>query len=148
MPSLSILSLWPIGQPFFSHGVIMMSPIVKLWVCRRNRPSLRPNNLLLFDTCDTNGTFQPPGTELTCEDLQEDHVEISGREVVICHFQNKVHFVFCQLNFIVLFLFLIKYYHILFIIIVFRLGSDKLVSCFFYCLSQGISHTPRLGEGG
>ena len=36
--------------------------------------------------------------------------------------------------------FLIKYYHILFIIIVFRLGSDKLVSCFFYCLSQGISH--------
>ena len=31
-----------------------------------------------------------------------------------------------QLNFIVLFPFLIKYYHILFIIIVFRLGSDKL----------------------
>ena len=35
---------------------------------------------------------------------------------------------------------IIKYYHIFFIIIVFRLGSDKLVSCFFYCLSQGISH--------
>ena len=33
---------------------------------------------------------------------------------------------FCQLNFIVLFPFLIKYYHILFIIIVFQLGSDKL----------------------
>ena len=28
----------------------------------------------------------------------------------------------------------------MFIIIVFRLGSDKLVSCFFYYLSQGISH--------
>ena len=32
---------------------------------------------------------------------------------------------FCQLNFIVLFPFLIKYYHILFIIIVFWLGCDR-----------------------
>ena len=47
---------------------------------------------------------------------------------------------FVNWNFIVLFPFLIKYYHIFFIIIVFRLGSDKLVSCFFYCFSQGISH--------
>ena len=40
------------------------------------------------------------------------------------------------------FRFLIKYYHILFIIIVFLLGSDRLVSWFFYCLSkgQGFSH--------
>ena len=46
---------------------------------------------------------------------------------MICHFSNfQVHFVFCQLNFIVLFPFLIKYYHICFIIIVFRLGIDKL----------------------
>ena len=47
---------------------------------------------------------------------------------MICHFSIvQVHFVFCQLNFIVLFPFLIKYYHILFIVIVFRLlGSDKL----------------------
>ena len=72
---------------------------------------------------------------------------------MICHFSiAQDHFVFCQLNFIVLFPFLIKYYHILYIIIVFRLGSDMLVSCFFYCLSQGISHgiyvTPRLWEGG
>ena len=38
----------------------------------------------------------------------------------------QVHFVFCQLNFIVLFPFLIKRYFILFVIIVFRSGSDKL----------------------
>ena len=45
---------------------------------------------------------------------------------MICHFSNiQVHFVFCQLNFIVLFPFFIKYYHILFIIIVFRLGCDR-----------------------
>ena len=45
---------------------------------------------------------------------------------MICHFSNnEVHFVFCQLNFIVLFPFLIKYYHSLFIIIVFRLGCDR-----------------------
>ena len=63
---------------------------------------------------------------------------------MIFHFSIvQVHFVFCLFNLIVLFLFLIKYYHILCIIIVFRLGSDKLLSCFF-CLSQGISH----GEGG
>ena len=44
---------------------------------------------------------------------------------MICHFSVvQVHFVFCQLNFIVLFPFLLKYYHILYIIIVFRLGSD------------------------
>ena len=48
---------------------------------------------------------------------------------MIFHFSNVyVHFVFCQLNFIVLFPFHIKYYHILFIII-FRLDSDKLVCC-------------------
>ena len=59
---------------------------------------------------------------------------------MICHFSIvQVNF-FCQLNFIVLFLFIIKYYHIFFIIIVFRLGSHKLVSGFFYCLSLGISH--------
>ena len=45
---------------------------------------------------------------------------------MICHFSNIwVHFVFCQLNFIVLFPFLIKYYLILFIIIVFRLICDR-----------------------
>ena len=49
----------------------------------------------------------------------------------------QVHFVFCQLNFIVLFPFLIKYYYILYIFTVFRLGSDKLVSCFFSCLPKG-----------
>ena len=60
---------------------------------------------------------------------------------MICHFSIiQVHFVFCKFNFIVLFPFLVNYYHILFIIIVFRLGSHMLVSCLFYCLSQGISH--------
>ena len=46
---------------------------------------------------------------------------------MICQFSNlSVHFVFCQLNFIVLFPFLIKYYHILFIIIiVFWLGCNR-----------------------
>ena len=34
-------------------------------------------------------------------------------------------FCFCQLNLIILFLFLIKYYHILFIIIVFWFGCDR-----------------------
>ena len=45
---------------------------------------------------------------------------------MISHFSNiKVYFVFCQLNFIILFPFLIKYYHILFISIVFWLGCDR-----------------------
>ena len=44
---------------------------------------------------------------------------------MICHFSIvQVHFVFCQLNFILLFSFLIKYYHIWFIIIVFRLSKS------------------------
>ena len=37
----------------------------------------------------------------------------------------KVHFVFCYLNSIVLFPYLIKYYHIVFIIILFWLGRDR-----------------------
>ena len=49
-----------------------------------------------------------------------------GEGWMICHFSNiSVHFVFCQLNFIVLFPFLIKYYDILFIMIVFWLGCDR-----------------------
>ena len=45
---------------------------------------------------------------------------------MICHFSNiYVHFVFCKLKFIVFFPFNIKYYHILFIIIVFWLGCDR-----------------------
>ena len=45
---------------------------------------------------------------------------------MIYHFSDiLVHFVFRQLNFIVLFPFFTKYYHILFIIIVFWLGCDK-----------------------
>ena len=49
-------------------------------------------------------------------------------------------FCFLSIEFHYVFPFLMKYYHILFFIIVFKLDSDKLVSCFFYCLSQGISH--------
>ena len=52
---------------------------------------------------------------------------------MICHFSIvQVHFVFCQLNFIVLFPFVIKYCHILFIIIVFRLGCDKPSGLLFF----------------
>ena len=61
---------------------------------------------------------------------------------------------FCLLiEFIVLFPFLIKYYHNMFINVVFRLASDKLILFLyrnlgslqdFYCLSQGISHGMRL----
>ena len=40
-------------------------------------------------------------------------------------FEYLSPFFFCQLSFIVLFPFLIKYYHILFIIIVFWLGCDR-----------------------
>ena len=41
---------------------------------------------------------------------------------MIWHFSNiKIHFVFCQMNFIVLSPFLLKYHYIFFIIIVFRL---------------------------
>ena len=77
---------------------------------------------------------------------------VHGGGWMICHFSIvQVQFVFCQLNFIVLLLFLINYYNILFIIIVFRLGSHKLVSCFFYSLSPRVQSrdvTPRLGGGG
>ena len=38
---------------------------------------------------------------------------------------------FVKSNFMVLFPFLIKFYHIMCIIIVFRVGSEKLFSCFF-----------------
>ena len=45
---------------------------------------------------------------------------------MIFHFTNtQVHFVFCSLNFIILFPYLIKYYRLMFIIIVFSLGSDR-----------------------
>ena len=49
-----------------------------------------------------------------------------GRVDDLSFFEYLNHFVFCQLNFIVLFPFLIKYYHILFVIILFCLGSDRL----------------------
>ena len=45
---------------------------------------------------------------------------------MIRHFSNLSPFFFCEFNLIVLFPFLIKYCNILFIIIVFRLCSDKL----------------------
>ena len=70
---------------------------------------------------------------------------------MIFHFSFvHVHLVFYYLNFIVLFPFSIKYYNILFIIIEFRIGCDKLVSCFFYSSPRNKSRdeTPRLGEGG
>ena len=70
---------------------------------------------------------------------------------MICNFSNiYVRFVFCQLNFIVLFKFLIKYYHILFIIIVFRLSSDKLspVSSSAFPKGSVTGCDSSLGEGG
>ena len=44
-------------------------------------------------------------------------------------------FCFCQLKFIVLFQFLIKYYHILFIIIVFWLGCDRPLRLLLFVLA-------------
>ena len=48
-----------------------------------------------------------------------------GGWFVIFRIFKSILFCFCQMNFIVLFPFLIKYYHILFIIIVFWLGCDR-----------------------
>ena len=59
-------------------------------------------------------------------------------------FEYLSPFCFLSIEFHVLFSFFIKYYHILFIILVFRFGCDKIVSCFFYCLSQVICHGMRL----
>ena len=78
-------------------------------------------------------------TVLSCN--KGDYIVMSGGGLMICHFSIiEVHFVFCQFNFIVLFPFLIKYYHILFIIIVFWLGCDRpsglvlfVPLCFFPC---------------
>ena len=70
---------------------------------------------------------------------------------MICRFLNiYVHFVFCQLNFIVFFPFLIKYYHISFIIIVFRLVSDKLspVSSTVFPKGSVTGCDSSLGGGG
>ena len=62
--------------------------------------------------------------------MHEFHISYNllnrGRVDDLSFFEYLSPFCFFQLNFIVLFQFLIKYYHILFIIIVFRLGSDKL----------------------
>ena len=44
---------------------------------------------------------------------------------------------FCKLNFIVLFPFFFKYYHIMFIIIVFRLGSKSPSPVFFTIFPKG-----------
>ena len=71
---------------------------------------------------------------------------------MIFHFTIvQVHFVFLLIAFHCTFPLLIECYHIMYIIIVFRLGSDKLVACFFYCLSprdQSWDVTPHLGEAG
>ena len=48
-----------------------------------------------------------------------------GRVDDFSFFEYLSLFFFCQLNFIILFPFLIKYYHIMFIIIVFWLGCDR-----------------------
>ena len=64
---------------------------------------------------------------------------------MICNFLNiQVHFVFCQLNFIVIFLFLIKYYYILFIIIVFWLGCDRPSGLLFFVNTLLLSTLPPL----
>ena len=61
---------------------------------------------------------------------------------MIRHFSNiLVHFVFCQLNFIVLFPFFIKYYHILFIVIVFWLGCDRPSGLLFFRARFAFFHT-------
>ena len=47
----------------------------------------------------------------------------------------QVHFVFCYLNFIVLFLYLVKYYHIMFINVVFLIRILQAVETYFFCVS-------------
>ena len=68
-------------------------------------------------------------------------------------FEYLCPFCFLSIEFIVLFPFIIKYFHILFITIVFRLGSDKLslqflVSSTVFPNDQSRDETPVLGEGG
>ena len=67
------------------------------------------------------------------------HLDSLGRVDDLSFFAYLSPFCFLSIGVIVLFPYLIKYYHILCIIIVFRLGSDKLGSCVVYCISQGIS---------
>ena len=76
---------------------------------------------------------------------------VRGRVDDLSFFEYLRPFCFCQLCFILLFLFLIKYYHILFITIVFRLVSDKLShvsSTVFPRRDQSRDVTPLLEEGG
>ena len=54
----------------------------------------------------------------------------------------QVHFIFCWVNFIVLFTYLRIYYVIMFIIIVFRLGSDRLSGLLFFVPALRSIFTP------
>ena len=66
-------------------------------------------------------------------------------------FDSSSPFYFLLIKFHILFAFLIKYYHLMFIILVFRLGSYKLFMCFFALLllslprDQSRDVTPRFG---
>ena len=64
-----------------------------------------------------------------------------GRVDDLSFFEYLSPFVFCQLNFIVLFPFLIKYYHILFINIVFWLGCDRPSGHLFFRALFAFFHT-------
>ena len=57
------------------------------------------------------------------------------REKVMVYYYYIVqfHFIFCFLNFIVFFQYLVIFNNIIFIIIVFRLGSERLWHLFFMC---------------
>ena len=91
---------------------------------------------ILFDSCCSHAPVF--GKTLVHElIISYSHSGEGGWFVIFRIFKSILFFV----NWISLyFFFFIKYYHILFIILVFRFGCDKLVSCFFYCLSQEISH--------
>ena len=69
---------------------------------------------------------------------------------MICHFSNICQFCFLSIEFHCTFPFRIKYYHILFIIIVFRLGSDELspVSSTVFPKGSVTGYDSSLGEGG
>ena len=74
--------------------------------------------------------------------MEFSHMALPEGGWMICHFSIIwVHFVFCQLYFIILFPFLIKYYHIMFIIIVFWLGCDRPSGLHFFRARFASFHT-------
>ena len=75
------------------------------------------------------------------------HYYLRGRVDDLSFFEYLSPFCFLSIEFHCIFS-IMKFYHILFIIIVFRLGSDKLSPVSSFPRDQSRDVTPRLGEGG